>query len=349
MPFLTRRASVIVMLGVLWAPGARAQWTALATGTDAELRGLSVVSPQVVWVSGARGTVLHTTDGGRTWAHDTVPGASSLDFRAIAATSARVAHVMSIADSSRIYRTTDGGRTWSLRFSATRKGSFFDAIRFWDAQHGIAISDPVDGKFLVVTTSDGGTTWREVPPEWLPPALPGEGAFAASGSCLSVHGSGDVWFGTGGASAARIFRSRDRGKSWTVHDTPLRAGVASAGVFSVAFRDSRNGVISGGDYRQPALRGRNVALSADGGRTWTLVDSASSPPGYRSAVAYVRGAGAAVMVAVGLTGSDVSRSGGKTWATFDTTAYNSVQFSGHVGWAVGPKGRAATLVTIPRP
>ena len=347
MPFLTRGASAIVMLALLCAPDARAQWIALATGTDAELRGLSVVSPRVVWTSGARGTVLHTTDGGRTWTHDTVPGASALDFRAIAATSARVAHVMSIADSSRIYRTTDGGRTWSLRFSATRKGSFFDAIRFWDAQRGIAISDPVNGKFLVVTTSDGGTTWREMPPDRLPPALPGEGAFAASGSCLTVRGSGDVWFGTGGASVARIFRSRDGGKSWTVHDTPLRAGVASAGVFSVAFRDAKHGVIAGGDYQQPALRGRNVAFTSDGGRTWSLTDSASSP-GYRSAIAYVPGASAAAMVAVGLTGSDLTRTGGASWVAFDTTAYNSVQFSGTTGWAVGAKGRIARLVTFPR-
>src|SRR5476651_2707795 len=146
---------------------ARAQWVVQTSGTDAELRGLSVTSPAVVWSSGAHGTVLRTTDGGATWAQVNVPGASALDFRAIAATSRDVAHVLSIGDSSRIYRTTDGGRSWSLRFSSTRKGAFFDAIQFWDARHGIAMSDPVEGKFLLVTTTDGGESWQEIPAERL--------------------------------------------------------------------------------------------------------------------------------------------------------------------------------------
>jgi photosystem II stability/assembly factor-like uncharacterized protein len=331
-----------VLLALVLAFPPRAQWVAQPSPTVAELRGLSVVSPRVVWVSGARGTVLHTLDGGETWLRDTIPGAGALDFRAIAATSARVAHAMSIADSSRIYRTTDGGRSWSLRWSATRKGTFLDAIRFWDARHGIAMSDPVDGKFLLVTTHDGGETWREVPAERLPAALQGEGGFAASGSCLTVAGRADVWFATGGAKVARVYRSRDRGRTWTVHDTPIRAGAASAGIFSVAFRDARNGVVAGGDYRQPALRGGNLAVTRDGGATWTLVDSTSSPAGYRSAVAYLPATAGTSLVAVGLSGTDLSTDGGRSWTPVDTVAYNAVGFaSRRAGWAVGPKGRIA--------
>jgi photosystem II stability/assembly factor-like uncharacterized protein len=264
-----------------------------------------------------------------------------LDLRAVAATSARVAHAMSIGDSSRIFRTIDGGLTWSLRYTSTRKGSFFDAIRFWDERHGIAVSDPVDGRFLLITTHDGGESWHEVPIDRLPLALSNEGAFAASGSCLAVYGRSDVWFVTGGAARARIFHSSDRGRSWTVRDTPLRAGVAAAGAFSVAFRDATHGVVVGGDYQQPKLRGRNAALTSDGGVTWTVVDSATSPAGYRSAVAFVPGFAGQRLVAVGLSGADTSSDGGRTWAVMDTTAYNSVQFSGTSGYAVGPKGRVA--------
>ena len=135
-----------------------AQWAAQSSGTEVELRGLSVVSMSTAWASGQKGTVLRTIDGGRTWTAGTVASAAGLDLRGIAAVSARTAFAMSIGDSSRIFRTTDAGRTWSLRFVSTRKGSFLDAIRFWDARHGIAVSDPVDGKFLVVTTKDGGQT-----------------------------------------------------------------------------------------------------------------------------------------------------------------------------------------------
>src|SRR4051812_22817133 len=143
--------------------GVHAQWTTQASPVTVELRGVSVVSPRVVWASGVGGTVLRTTDGGAHWASTVIPGADSLDLRAIDATSATTAHALSIADSSRIYRTTDGGKTWSRTWSATRKGTFLDALRFWDARHGIAMSDPVDGKFLLLVTNDGGERWEEIP------------------------------------------------------------------------------------------------------------------------------------------------------------------------------------------
>jgi photosystem II stability/assembly factor-like uncharacterized protein len=348
MAYSIPRPRVLPLLLLLGAePEAAAQWAPQPSPTDAELRGLTVTVHQTAWASGTRGTVVHTTDGGRTWLLDTVPGASGLDLRAIAATSLKVAHAISIGDSSRIYRTTDGGRSWSLRWSGTRKGTFLDAIQFWDARHGMAMSDPVDGRFLLLTTDDGGTTWNEIPAERIPPALPGEGAFAASGSCLAVFGTSDVWFGTGGAAVARVYYSADRGKSWTVHDTPIRAGVASAGIFSVAFRDARRGVIAGGDYKEPALRGRNLAVTSDGGVTWTLTDSATSPAGYRSAVAYVPETKGRSLVAVGLSGTDVSRDGGLTWTSVDTVAYNSLRFASRsAGWAVGPKGRIARYVGL---
>ena len=91
---------------------ASAQWQTQTSPTDMELRGLSIVSPSVVWASGQRGTVVHTEDGGAHWTRDTIPGAGALDLRAIAATSPATAHAISIGDSSRVYRTTDGGRTW---------------------------------------------------------------------------------------------------------------------------------------------------------------------------------------------------------------------------------------------
>ncbi len=336
-------ALLAALLGL--AGRADAQWMPQPSGTDAELRGLSVVSTRVAWASGARGTLLHTTDGGERWIRDSIPGTAALDFRAIEATSARVAHVMSIGDSSRIYRTTDGGASWSLRFTSTRVGAFFDCLRFWDARHGIAMSDPVNGKFLLVVTSNGGDSWREIPAEALPPALPGEGGFAASGGCVAVAGSADVWFVTGGAASARVFHSADGGRRWTVRDLPLRAGIASAGAFSVAFRSRTHGVVAGGDYRQPSLTGRNLAITTDGGATWTLADSATSPAGYRSAVAFMKRAVARDLIAVGLTGTDRSRDGGQTWMAVDTVAYNSVQFERHgAGLAVGPKGRIGRWV-----
>lgn len=321
---------------------ASAQWRAQVSGTSNELRGLSVLSGSVVWASGTHGSVLRTENGGATWEMHPIADAATLDLRAIAGTSATVAHAISIGDSSRIYRTTDGGRTWTRRWSATRKGTFLDAIRFWDARHGIAISDPVEGHFLVLVTGDGGESWREIAAERIPPALPGEGGFAASGSCLEVQGMSSAWFASGGAAVARVYRTADRGEHWIVHDTPVRAGVASAGIFSLSFRDAMHGVAAGGDYAKPALRGGLVAFTEDGGETWIAGDSASGPGGYRSAVAFVPRSGGRALVAVGLNGTDVSRDGGVSWAPADSVAFNSVLFANErLGWAVGPGGRIA--------
>lgn len=337
-----------ILLHLITVP-VNAQWTTQSSGTSVELRGLSAVSLSVAWASGQKGTVIRTTDGGGTWTVATVAGAETLDLRAIAAISASTAFAMSIGDSSRIFRTTDGGHTWSLRFVSTRKGSFLDAIRFWDARHGIAVSDPVDGRFLVVTTSDGGTTWQEIAAEGMPPSLPGEGAFAASGSCLTVQGHGDAWFVTGGAAIARVFHTTDYGRHWRAWDSPIRAGAASAGIFSAAFRDRLHGVISGGDYAKAELGGRNVAITSDGGRSWTLVDSSASPQGFRSALEFVPGTRGRELVAVGLNGTDRSHDGGLTWTATDSVAYNALQFGGQTGFVVGPKGRIAAATLMARP
>src|SRR6185503_15276030 len=141
------------------------------------LRGVSAVSSRVAWASGAQGTVLRTTDGGRSWQRVAVPDAEKLDFRDVDAISERVAYALSIGsgESSRIYKTVDGGRRWELQFANKDPGVFLDAMAFWDPGRGIAFSDSVDGRLVILTTVDGGRAWQRVPAEALPPALPGEG------------------------------------------------------------------------------------------------------------------------------------------------------------------------------
>jgi photosystem II stability/assembly factor-like uncharacterized protein len=174
---------------------------------------------------------------------------------------------------SRIYKTTDEGATWALQYTNPDPKGFLDAMAFWDATHGIVVGDSVDGAFSILLTADGGKTWTPAPATGLPPALAGEGAFAASGTNVAVHGANDAWFATGAAAKARVLHTRDRGRSWTIADTPLIAG-ASAGAFSIAFRDVDHGVVVGGDYQKEAEAIDNLATTSDGGRTWTLVTRA---------------------------------------------------------------------------
>jgi photosystem II stability/assembly factor-like uncharacterized protein len=222
-------------------------------------------------------------------------------------------------------------------------------MAFWDRDHGIAMSDPVDGRFLIITTSDGGATWREMPRDGMPPALQGEGGFAASGACITVEGKRNVWFGTGGTSGARVFRSTDAGRTWAAATTPIAHG-KSAGVFSVAFRDARRGVAVGGDYTKEAESLNNAATTSDGGRTWTIIKDAR-PNGYRSCVGYVRGAGSAsvFLVAVGPSGSDYSTDEGASWRSFGAEGFHTASFTraGGAGWAAGEQGRIAKFTGAP--
>lgn len=332
-------AVIATVLCGLAASAVFGQWRAQAVGTKADFRGLSVVGPDVAWVSGTGGTYARTTDGGKTWAVGTVPGAEALDFRAVRAFGADAAYLLSAGpgDASRVYKTTDGGKTWALQFKAADPAAFFDAIAFWDEKTGLALGDPVGGRFQLIATADGGATWAPLAPRALPPALPGEAAFAASGTCLVARGEADAWFVTGGAKAARVFRTKDRGRTWEATDTPVAAGIESAGAFSIAFRDADRGLIVGGDYRKPDETGATAAATADGGRTWTKL--AGRLP-FCSAVAWAGDR----WVAVGTSGAHASRDDGATWERLDRENWNSVGFgAAGGGWAAGPKGRVAAV------
>jgi photosystem II stability/assembly factor-like uncharacterized protein len=315
------------------------QWQTQAVDTKSDFRGLCVVSPDVVWVSGTMGTYARTSDRGKTWLAGTVPGAEKLDFRDVKAFGADKAYLLSAGpgDASRVYKTTDGGKSWVMQYKCADAAAFFDAIAFWDEKNGIALGDPVDGRFQLIATEDGGASWKPLAAKTLPPALPGEGAFAASGTCLVARGETDAWFVTGGAKTARVFRSRDRGRNWEVSETPVAAGAASAGIFSIAFRDRDHGMIVGGDYRKPNDIGATAATTSDGGKTWTPLNKRLP---FRSAVAWAKDR----WIAVGTSGSDVSRDDGDTWTPLDPENYNSVGFvpTGE-GWAVGPKSRVAAF------
>jgi photosystem II stability/assembly factor-like uncharacterized protein len=302
--------------------------------TDVQLRGISAVSGKVAWASGAKGTVLRTTDGGENWETLVIAGADSLDFRDIQAFDQNTAFVLSIGpgDQSRIYKTSDGGRVWQRQFTNSDPKAFYDCFAFWDSTHGIAVSDSVDGKFPLIATSDG-MTWNPLVVKNMPAALPSEGAFAASGTCIATFGKNDVWFGTG-SPAARVFHSSDHGKTWTVAETPILHGAASQGVFSLAFWTAKDGVAVGGDYKEPTKPEKTAAFTHDGGKTWTL--SSKPPTGYRSAVAI--GAGHA-LVAVGTSGADISHDAGNNWTPMFKEDLNALALIGNSGWAVGPVGK----------
>jgi len=335
-------AGLVVLALSQQAPGHRFTWQAQTSGVAARLRGVSAASEHVVWASGEKGTVLRTADGGATWTKLTVPDAAALDFRDVDAVSDSTAYLLSIGKgaASRIFKTTDAGAHWQTQFTNEDPGAFYDAMTFWDARRGLAISDSVNGSFVILTTRDGGATWTRVPAGGLPPALPNEGAFAGSGTNIAVAAGGHAWIGTGAAARSRVLRTADGGSTWAIAETPLNAS-ESAGIFSVAFRNPREGMTVGGDYRQERSAENVAAFSSDGGVTWKAIRGLG---GFRSAVAPVPGTPRS-WVAVGPTGADLSPDNGQSWVPIPGEGYHAFAFAprGHAGWGVGEGGRIAKL------
>ncbi|MEU4688095.1 oxidoreductase [Actinoplanes sp. NPDC023714] len=362
--------ALVMITGTGFTPGSGPSWQLTDTGSTARFRGLAPVSASVAWAAGSAGTILRTRDGGASWSSVGPPEAAALQFRDIEAFEARTAVALTIGAGaeSRIYRTADGGRSWTEAFRNEDPAAFYDCLDFSDRRNGLALSDPVGGRFRILATRDGGRSWQVRSDAGMPEALPGEFAFAASGTCLVTSGS-RAWFATGGATTSRVFASSDFGRTWSVSDSPIPGG-PSAGIYGLAFRESPRhhgagraedaraaasgrvegaravggraveGLAVGGDYVTPAAAPDGAAVSRDGGRRWTV---ARTVPGeYRSGVAWT-GRGRTAL-AVGPTGSDISYDGGVTWRRFDTGSFDAVACAGDGScWASGEAGRIARL------
>ena len=288
------------------------KWDVKDTKTDARFRGLAAVSRSTAWVAGTKGTVLRTTNGGRDWKNVSPPGAAGLEFRDVEAFDGRHAVVLAIGEgeASRVYRTEDGGASWSESFRNTDPKAFYDCMTFLDPRHGLAVSDPVDGKYRILSTTDGGRSWTVLPNTGMPAAQSGEAAFAASGQCLVSSGPRDVWLATGGGATGRVLHSSDRGLTWTAAESTIPAGDPARGVFGLAFRDRTHGLAVGGDYRAGQAHRWPRPSPATAAAAWR--QAATPVAAYRSGVAWLPHSRSAAL-AVGPTGTDLTRDGGRTW------------------------------------
>lgn len=326
------------------------------SGTTNRLQAVSPVNSRVVWASGVGGTYTLTTDGGNTWKAGVVPGAELLQFRDVEGVSEKVAYLLAagVGSDSRIYKTVDGGANWALQFQAEDPAAFYDCFAFWSRNRGLTFGDAIGTRFPTLRTRNG-STWDDIGNN-MPAAIPGEYAFAASGTCIATQGEQSAWVTTGGTAKARVLATTNGGRSWNAYDAPIVSGPAGGG-FSIAFRDSRRGMLVGGDLENEGTT-ENVATSRDGGKTWTLasptpfagaafgmayVDDAA--PGHSGLRGRGRGHGHRhgdrSVVATGPGGAAWSHNEGGTWTLLpDVANYWAVAFAGcETGWFVGTEGR----------
>ncbi len=306
----------------------------LTSGTATSIRGLSVVNEQIIWVSGSNGTIGRSTDGGQQWKWSVVKGFEKNDFRDIEAFDASTAIIMSVDAPAYILKTTNGGDTWKIVYENNAKGMFLDAMEFWNEQAGIVIGDPLEGKFFVARTFDGGMSWHEVPADKRPLADSGEACFAASGTNIRVLDRDEAVFVTGGLHS-RLF---SRKPSLTL---PILQGRESTGANSVAVWDNyklqggKNMIIAGGDFNVPSSVEKNCFYTRNGGKTWSAPDI--PPHGYRSCVEYISRKKA---ITCGLNGVDYTSDGGQNWTWISQEGFhvcrraktgNALYFAGNNG------------------
>lgn len=315
----------------------------LTTNTDASLRGLHVVDENVIWASGSAGTVLNSVDGGEKWNVTQIEVAIENDFRSIHAWDKDRAMVFGVAGPQFGYYTEDGGKNWDVVFKDSTKGLFFNSLKFADENNGLAVSDPVDGKFFVLRTENGGKEWKRVMD--LPKTEEGEANFAASNTCIEFLSSGMAWIASGGKEA-RVFYSEDFGKSWKVTKTPMIRGQASSGIFSISFKNDFEGVIVGGVYDQPELNSNIASYTVDGGKTWFL--SETMPKEYRSCVQNVSDDASSFIFAIGKTGCDISFDKGVNWQFLNEAGFYTFRsVPGKLeGFAAGADGKISKLQFI---
>ena len=297
----------------------------LQKGKPTSIRGMSVVNDKVAWISGSKGYVALTKDGGKTWDWQQVKGFEKADFRSIVAFSDKKAVIMSSGTPALILKTIDGGISWQQKYKNTDTAYFFDAMDFANADHGLVLGDPIKNKFVLLETKNAGETWNMF---WnCPKASNAEAAFAASGTCLRFD-STMINIVTGGNYSRRLnFYCNYPDQSWTNDNTLLKHGKSSQGAFSVAEDGS---VIIGGDYQNDKITdsiaqyynydGREV--SPENG--WFL--ARRPPAGYQSCVELI---GNKIYLSTGTPGSNISKDGGKNWIKIDDASYNVCRKARH--------------------
>ncbi|HUQ96936.1 MAG TPA: YCF48-related protein [Chitinophagaceae bacterium] len=308
-------------------------------GRNTSLRGLSVVNDRVVWTSGSNGTIGRSTDGGETWKWLVIRGFEKRDFRDIEAFDATTAVIIAIDTPAYILKTIDAGATWKVVYENRTPGMFLDALEFWNEQAGIVLGDPVNGKFFIARTFDGGAHWTEIPEQYKPVADSGEACFASSGTNIRILDRDEAVFVSGGAKARAFIRN-------TPITLPIIQGKETTGANSIAVMDyakqagGTTMIVVGGDFNVDTAKAQNCFYSTDRGKTWTA--SKIPPRGYRSCVEYLS---KKQVITCGLTGVDYSFDGGKNWSGISNESFHVCRIAknGSAVFLAGRNGKIGKL------
>ncbi|MES1224818.1 MAG: YCF48-related protein [Bacteroidota bacterium] len=306
----------------------------VTSNKNTSLRGLSVVDNKIIWVSGSKGMVGRSIDGGKTWQWMTVKNFEARDFRDIEAFDKNTAVIMAISEPAVILKTTDGGYNWKIVFADSTKGMFLDAMNFNfpNEKMGIVVGDPVNDTIYIATTNDEGNSWKPFTFKRIK-AEEEEGFFAASGTNIVYNNDGSFIAVSGGKSSRLLTPNETRRLN-------LVQGKTSTGANSIAVK-GENAAIVGGDFSDDKDTTGNCIISNDDLQTWHK--PVSAPHGYRSCVTFITNRS---LICCGTSGTDISGDGGMHWKLISAESFHvcAKAKKGNAVFLAGTGGKIARLI-----
>lgn len=313
--------------------------------SEASFRG-AAIGHNMAFVSGSRGEVYKATlsELQLKWQLIELPKISktdSLQFRDIAILDEQTILLMSAGEGykSQIWKSNNRGSSFNKVYQNKFDKAFFNGIDFWNAKHGLLISDAIDEHVYLLETNDGGDNWTRLQSKELPMLNQKEYGFAASGTGLHCVNDSAVFVATGGSSA-RVFQSNNFGKNWKLYNTPMQHGASSKGIFSIDMFSKTIGIASGGDYAEDTLNGNNIIHFQLG--KWEISSSANDIK-FKSCIKYLT---EEIILATGTIGTAVSYNGGQSWEYLgDIKPYHTIAFDTKSGRGImtGGEGRVISF------
>jgi len=166
-------------------------WNPVESGTELALNDVAFVDINHAWVSGDKGLILFSPDGGLTWGRRN----TGVEARLLSVSFIGVDDGVVVGENGTILVTTDGGMTWQRSVSPTSLR--LNAVAF--AEDGTAWAVGDEGTML--RSRDGGVTWTQLgfqlPLTSALRAVSFDGAFGAAvgaeGAVLTTTDNGDSW------------------------------------------------------------------------------------------------------------------------------------------------------------
>jgi len=197
-----------------------------------------------------------------------------------------------------------------------------EAIRMVDAQIGWAITAPPSPPTVLLRTTDGGISWRDVTPVNPSGQKVGVRRLTALSSLIAWAPQARPQDTT-----VEIFRTIDGGRTWRSAAIPAPAGFTAApGVASISFINPREGWLVASVVAYMGHDEVEIYRSTDGGETWVKVASAMrdrassglSIAGSKAAVSFLNATtGWITGFGPDLVYVYVTHDGGRTWRPQD--------------------------------